>query len=288
MLVYVKDADGNSVASGPKFFTTSIILGVLAVVGLFICYKGSVERIKVENKTETADKKGEAKVMAACFKDKALLMAFGFNIFVYAASQVFMTFNQYIFLDYFGNTSLSGLASLVLFAGMMLSAPFASIFSKKFGKKEVSTFGLLLSTVSYGIMWFMHIKNVGVYFVVVFFAFFGLGLVSMVSYALANDCIDNHYLETGDRVDGTVYAMLSFVRKMAGAVCTGIGGWGLALIQYDELAIVQTETVKNGIYNISVGLPTICFALSLLFMIFFPLNKAKVEENNKKLAELRK
>lgn len=290
-LVYVKDADGNSMASGPRFLMTSIILGVLEVIALIICYKGSVERIKVadkkEEKNETA-KKGSGKVMLECFKDKALLLAFGFNIFIYAASQVFMTFNQYIFLDYFGDTSLSGLASLVLFAGMMLSAPFAASMSKKFGKKEVSAFGLVLSTVAYGTMWAMHIKSVVIYFAVVFIAFFGLGLVSMVSYALANDCIDNHYLETGDHVDGTVYAMLSFVRKMAGAICTGIGGWGLAFIGYNELAVVQTEAVKNSIYNISVGLPTICFALSMIFMVLFPLSKKKVEENNMKLAEMRK
>ena len=290
MLVYVKDADGNSVASGPRFLFTSIILGVLAVVALFICYKGSVERIRVENKTKDANEaanKGNGKVIVECFKDKALLLAFGFNVFVYAASQVFMTFNQYIFLDYFGNTSLSGLASLVLFAGMMLSAPFASILSKKIGKKEVSVFGLGLASAAYAIMWIAKIESVVVYFVVVFFSFFGLGLVTMVSYAIANDCIDNHFLNTGDRVDGTVYAMLSFVRKMAGAVCTGIGGWGLAFIGYNELAVVQTEAVKMGIYNISVGLPTICFALSMVFMIFFPLNKKRVEENNKKLAQMR-
>lgn len=223
-----------------------------------------------------------------CFKDKALLTAFGFNIFVYAAVQIFMTFNQYIFLDYFGNTSLSGIASLVLFAAMMAAAPFASIFSKKIGKKEISVIGLALASIAYGVLWILRVKSVAVYFVVAFLTFFGLGLNSMVCYALANDCIDNHYLETGDKVDGTVYAMLSFVRKMAGAICTGIGGWGLALIHYDELAVVQTEAVQNGVFNIAIGMPTICFALTLVFLILFPLNKKKVEENNTRLAELKK
>lgn len=288
MLVYVKDAEGNSVASGPKFFSTSILLGIIAVVALFICYKGSVERIQIQNKEEKKEKnKAGAKVIIECFKDKTLLKYFGFNIFVYAATQVFMTFNQFIFLDYFGNTSLSGLASLVLFAGMVLSAPFASALSKKYGKKELSVVGLAISSVAYGIMWFAHIKSVAIYFVIVFISFFGLGLVTMVSYALVNDCIDNHFLESGDRVEGTVYAMASFVRKMAGAVCTGIGGWGLALIHYDEAAIVQTEAVKNGIYNISVGLPTICFVLSFVFMLIFPLTKKKVEENRMKLEKMR-
>ncbi len=286
MMVYVKDDQGNSVASGEKFFTTSVILGVFAVVALFICYKGSVERVVVKQESKKADKSGK-KVVMDCFKDKALLTAFGFNIFVYAAVQIFMTFNQYIFLDYFGNTSLSGIASLVLFAAMMASAPFASILSKKIGKKELSIVGLALSSVAYGILWLLRIRSVAVYFAVEFIAFFGLGLNSMVCYALANDCIDNHYLETGDKVDGTVYAMLSFVRKMAGAICTGIGGWGLTMIHYDELAVVQTEAVQNGIYNISIGMPTICFILTLVFMILFPLNKKKVEENTARLAQMK-
>lgn len=286
MLVYVKDADGNSVASGPRFLFASIVLGLFAVIALFICYKGSTERVRIENKEKTNNKKGGSKVILDCFKDKTLLTAFGFNIFVYAAVQVFMTFNQYIFLDYFGNTAMSGLASLVLFAAMMISAPCASFFSKKFGKKEISVIGLALSTIAYGIMWIAKIQSVGIYFLTVFISFFGLGLVSMVSYAIANDTIDNHFLNTGDRVDGTVYAMLSFVRKMAGAICTGVGGWGLAWIGYSELAVVQTESVKMGIYNISIGLPTVCFALAMIFMFFFPLNKKRVEENNQKLAEL--
>lgn len=55
MMVYVKDEQGNSVASGSKFFMTSVILGVFAVVALFICYKGSVERgVIKEEKKETA------------------------------------------------------------------------------------------------------------------------------------------------------------------------------------------------------------------------------------------
>ena len=289
MLVYVKDANGNDMASGSRFFMTSVILGVVAVVSLYICYKGSVERIQIADKTE--EKKGNkagAKVIVDCFKDSVLLKYFGFNICVYAATQVFMTFNQFIFLDYFGNTSLSGLASFVLFLGMMLSAPFASSLSKKYGKKELSVIGLAISSVGYGIMWFAHIESVVVYLIVVFIAFFGLGLVTMVSYALMNDCIDNHFLVSGDRVEGTVYAMASFVRKMAGAICTGLGGWGLALISYDETAVVQTQAVKDGIYNLSVGLPTVCFIGALVCMIVFPLSKKRVEENTNKLAKMRK
>ncbi len=287
IFVYVKDSEGNNIASGSRFFAVSVILGILTLVALVICWKGSIERFKIGNKKN--DKKNSSKeVIICCLKDRAILINFGFSIFSYSAMQVFMTFNQYMFLDYFGNTSLSGISSIIIFGGIMLSAPFATKLSKKFGMKETCVVGLFLSTAAYLIMVLTRVSDPVLYFVGSFISFFGLGLVSMISYALGNACIDNHFLESGDHTEGTVYAMNSFVRKLAGAICTGIGGWGLTLIGYNELATVQTETVKQSLFNIAMILPTVCFALALLFMIFFPLNKKKIEENNRKLEEIAK
>ena len=285
IFVYVKDSEGNSVASGSRFFAMAVILGILTLVALLICWKGSVERVKIANKKEEKAKSSK-EVMANCLKDRAILVNIAFSVFIYAAVQVFMTFNQYMFLDYFGNTSLSGVSSIIIFIGMMLAAPFATKLSKKFGMKETGIVGLALATVAYFMMLLTRVSSPALYFAGSFVAFFGLGLVSMISYALCNVCIDNHYLESGDHTEGTVYALNSFVRKLAGAVCTGIGGWGLTLIGYNELAAVQTEAVKQSLFNIAMILPTACFALGLLFMILFPLNKKKIEENNKKLEEM--
>lgn len=169
----------------------------------------------------------------------------------------------------------------------ILTAPITVPLAKKFGKKEVSIVGLAISVVSYIVIFVTRVTSPYVYLVLIFFAFFGIGIMSMVSYAMTNDCVDNHYLETGDRVEGTVYAMASFVRKMAGAVCTGIGGWALTWIGYNELAVTQTEEVRQALFNIIVGLPLLCFALTLIFMLFYPLNKKRVEENEKKMEALR-
>ena len=277
LVVYTKDADGNSVANGPHFFVAAAILGAAAGLCLYICWKGSVERVKIADK-KVEKKSNDLKIIGQCLKDRAVLMNVCYCVFIYAATTVFSTFNQYLFLDYFGSTSLSGLASLCLLAGMLLSAPVATIFAKRIGKKEISVIGLGLSTVIYAFLMIFHIKSVMLYFVCVVLAFLGLGIVTMVSYALMNDCIDNYFLKTGEQVGGTIYAMNSFMRKMAGAICTGVGGWGLALISYDELAVVQTAEVQNGVYNLAMGVPAVCFALALIFMILFPLNRKKVDE----------
>lgn len=289
LIIYVKDADGNNIASGPRFFNASVILGLVALITILFCWKFSIERVHLDNQTDSGKKSDNSfDVIKKCFTDKALLMNFGNGIFIYAAIQIFMLFNQYIFLDYFGNTSLSGFASIVMFLGMMASAPIATIFGKKFGKKEVSVVGLSISTIAYIVIFITRVSNPFLYFIGAFFAFFGLGICSMLCFAMLNDCIDNYYLKTNTNAGGTVYAMNSFMRKMAGAVCTGIGGWSLTWIGYAETATVQTEAVKQSVFNIAIGIPAVCFALALVFMIFFPLNKKQVDENNKKMAELSK
>jgi Na+/melibiose symporter-like transporter len=108
-----------------------------------------------------------------------------------------------------------------------------------------------------------------------------------LTFAITALLVAGAILLIGDRVEGTVYAMASFVRKMAGAVCTGIGGWALTWIGYNELAVTQTEEVRQALFNIIVGLPLLCFALTLIFMLFYPLNKKRVEENEKKMEALR-
>ena len=147
--------------------------------------------------------------------------------------------------------------------------------------------GLAIAAVSYLCIFILRISNPVLYFALIFVAFLGLGMNIMIGYAMINDCIDNHFLVSGDRVEGTVYAMTSFTSKLAGALCAGIGGWGLAWINYDELAAVQTEAVSQGVFIIAVGLPMACFILAALLMVIYPLNKKRVDENREKIEKFR-
>lgn len=287
LIVYTKDSEGNDIASGPRFFAVSVLLGVIALICLLICYFGSVERVHISNKMEEGHKGGSLRAILGCFKDRAILMDLGFSVFIYASTTIFATFNQYMFLDYFGNASLSGLSSLVMLVAMLLPALFTSFLTKHIGKKGVGVIGLTISTVTYLILFLSRTTNVNIYLAGVFFAYFGIGLVTMVSFALINDCIDNHFLLTGENLGGTVYGLNSFMRKISGALTTGVGGWGLSLIHYNELATVQTDSVIAGIFNLGIGLPAFCFIISLIFIIFLPLTKKKIEENTKKIADLK-
>ena len=55
----------------------------------------------------------------------------------------------------------------------------------------------------------------------------------------------------------------------------------------DEV-VVQTETVRSGIYNCMTLLPAIIYLLTFLGLAFlYPLGKKQVDENNRILSERR-
>ena len=105
----------------------------------------------------------------------------------------------------------------------------------------------------------------------------------MVSWALITDVIDYAEIKNGIREDGSIYALYSFARKLGQAASAGLSGALLTLIGYTQETAFD-EGVKNGIFNISTLVPALGFALlALILWLWYPLNKARVNENVEEL-----
>lgn len=285
--VYTKDAAGNDVAVGPKFIVLALVFGAIALLCYFLCYHWSIERVHVPNKKEEGKKESLMGSVKQVCSDKSILSIIIISISIFAAIGAFQTLNQYLFLDYFKNTSMISLATLAMAGGNLLIAPVATKISVKFGKKEGSSIGLGISAAMYILLFILRTKSAGFFVGAMFISFLGMGYFTMVSWAMISDCIDNYYVEHGVRADGTIYAMYSFIKKLAGAVTGSIGAWALSGIGYDNLATVQTEAVSNSIYNISILIPGVFVLLTFFLVTFmYPLNKEKVEQNAEKIKEL--
>lgn len=289
LVIYIKDANGNTVVDGARFFAVAVGLGVLALIALYLCYFLSKERVKgvLVKKEEGTGMADTLKVMKGMLSDRAMVLVFLSGIMLTAAINIFNLYNQYMFLDYFGDTSLSGIAALCLALGMFLAAPFVGPVSKKVGKKETSIVGMGIAVAAYAVIFVIRPTEPGLYLVCGLIAFFGLGLFSMVQFSLINDCVDGHFVKTGEQIAGTAYGMNTFVQKLSGALCTGIGGWGLTLIGYDELAVVQTDAVRESIFTLNTGVMTTCLTLALICLILLPMGKKKAAEIAEQMAKYR-
>ena len=90
---------------------------------------------------------------------------------------------------------------------------------------------------------------------------------------------DNAWLFVG------IYAVYSFARKLGQAASSGVSGALLTAIGYSQ-ATAYDPKVVDGIYNVTCLVPAVGYILLALVLIFlYPLNKKRVENNAKLLAE---
>jgi GPH family glycoside/pentoside/hexuronide:cation symporter len=124
-----------------------------------------------------------------------------------------------VFQIYFQNPQISGVVQLFAMIPIVLFTPLARKAVARFGKKELATFGSIVSMVA-GLGLFVVIPNntnldLIIYIVCQLAYSLGLGIYSTVSWAMMGDAIDYNEWKFGTREEGTVYSLHSFFRKLA-------------------------------------------------------------------------
>jgi GPH family glycoside/pentoside/hexuronide:cation symporter len=195
----------------------------------------------------------------------------------------------YIYPDYYNTASAQSVSTVIMLISMFVSAAIAKPLAARFGKAELSAvsnaFAALVSVITY----FVRPQSVWVFVALQSLGWLGLGLFSMVSWALITDVIDDAQLRTGIREDGSIYALYSFARKLGQAAAAAVTGWLLTAIGYVPGSLNgQTSEVLSGIFSIATLVPALGFSLlALILWLWYPLHKNKVTENVEKLRALR-
>lgn len=289
IFIYSTDASGNQIVLGERFTVVGIIFSVLGLVCHLLCYKMSVERVKIDpqsQKQQANKKHGFMNLMKSLVTNKALVSLILSTTLVLIATTVTTALRSYLFIDYFRNAKSMIFATLINTVAMASTGVVASKLAQKFGKKEVGCAGLLLSALVLIALYLMRVDKITTYYALMFVNGIGFGIYSMYSWAYLTDVCDYQEIKNGKRDDGTVYAIYSFFRKMGQAMATGLGGFVLTIIGYQSVATSQTEIVINRIYDANILLPGVIYIAVFLIMVFtFPLNKKQVDENTKILKE---
>jgi GPH family glycoside/pentoside/hexuronide:cation symporter len=191
----------------------------------------------------------------------------------------------YIFPNYYNNTTAQSVSTLIMMGTMLVSAVAARPLAKRFGKAELSAVSAAFAAVISLLTFLIRPTNVWAFVALQAVSWLGLGLFTMVSWALITDVIDYSEIKNGIREDGGIYAIYSFARKLGQAAAAGLSGGLLSLIGYTD-ATQNAPNVLRGIFNISTIVPAIgFFALALVLWFWYPLHKRQVEKNSEYLKE---
>lgn len=282
LIVYYQDEAGNQILSGPKTTLAAGIFSVGAVICYLLCYFMSTERVKVEQKTEKFNFKELVKGLVT---NKALVGIVICSILMLLVQLTMQSMSTYVYPNYFGNVQAQSVAGVV---GLVITLLLSTVVVKlqvKMGRKELAIAGSLFGAVIFFITWLTHTKNAWLYVGLYALAYLGLAAFSLICWAMITDVIDDTEVRTGERSDGTIYAVYSFARKLGQAASAGVTGALLGLIGYSAETAFE-PAVTEGIFNLACLIPTggfILLAAALWF--FYPLNKKRVEDNAKFLAE---
>lgn len=278
LIIYNK-VNGNEVISGAKFTLVAGICSVLAIICYLLCYHFTTERVRPEISQEQLKKNNVGKMLSNAFKNRALISIIVATIFMLISQLTIQQMANYVFPNYYGNAKIQSLSVVMMGGGMIIAAVIAKPLAKKFGKAEISVASNMVAGIVCFLLYFIRPQNVWVYVALQFLCWFGLGIFSMVVWALITDVIDYSEIKNGIREDGSVYALYSFARKLGQALTSGLSGALLSMIGYKKSTAFDKNVVE-GIFDISTLLPAISFILlALILWFWYPLKKKLVDEN---------
>ena len=174
---------------------------------------------------------------------------------------------------------------------MFIFMPFIAKIVKKYGKKEASVFGTIVSLIGGVIMLiFPMIKNISVSLVVYLAALviygIGMGVYTCVSWAMMGDAIDYNEWKFGTREEGTVYSLHSFFRKLAQGVGPSIVLLLMGVLGYDSKlgTIGQSFTTSHNMCWLVAGLYLFSAVLQFIGLaLIYNLDKKTLDKMNAEL-----
>ena len=214
----IYDKDNNLI--GQRVFIAALIMGALG----FLCFQFMIKNTEIRVDTnidvgEEAPKFNIFKAFGNFIKNRPAVGATVAAMGMFIGMQGATTAVTVIFQSYFKNVQISGIVQLFAMIPIVVFTPLARKAVAKFGKKELATFGSVVSLVS-GLGLFLVFPNnteldLIIYILCQLVFSLGLGIYSTVSWAMMGDAIDYNEWKFGVREEGTVYSLHSFFRKLA-------------------------------------------------------------------------
>ena len=285
--------DSNNNLIGERVFIAALIMGILG----FFCFQFMIKNTEIRIDTDVAvgeetPKFNVFKAFVNFLKNRPAVGATVAAMGMFIGMQGATTAVTVIFQSYFKNVQISGVVQLFAMIPIVVFTPLARKAVAKFGKKELATFGSIVSIVAGLGLFIILPENTGldliIYIICQLFFSLGLGIYSTVSWAMMGDAIDYNEWKFGTREEGTVYSLHSFFRKLAQGV--GPSLVLIIMVAYGYLG----ENQGNQLWEVAVNMryivaATFLFSAILQFIglgVIYNLDKKTLEKMNADLGRV--
>ena len=289
--VIVEKGQTDTPMIASEFLGTAILTAIFGCVLFALIPLLNKERVKVESNEKTT-----AGDMVKALKDNKPLMLVIVSYFLGFGRQMAMGIQVQAATVILGSQNLVAVLGIVTAIGSMISMALCPMLIKKLDEKKayilLSVYGFAASILSFviGHFWFQNPANTVLtilFYASLFLIGLQFGAVTLMPMIMTADAVDYYEYETGKRMEGAAYSILTLTIKVCLALGTAVG---LVFVSasgyYGALETGNfTNSTKDIIFFAYTALPGILALLSVIPMLKYDI----VGEKKQKIsAELQK
>ena len=275
---------------GPKgAFYTAILVGVIAIVASLFSFFGCKEKALVN---VDPDKK------AGGIRDFLDVLKGNWALVIVMIAQLFFTFNTILsdMINGYYLTYSLGSPALVMGIGVSLVAVGACIgqffypyvATKVQSSKTIMMVGVPVYCALLAVCYFAGKVSIPLYLVALIAVNMLSGALQINVINLCFEVCDKLEYKNGVRADATVFAVVSFLMKLAAGLAATIAGWGLQMVGFEGMGPVMIEVtpaMASGVAVLRFLLPGILAAISFVAVAFYPIKKEEIISIRAELAK---
>lgn len=297
--VIVAKGETDTPMIAAEYLGTAILTAIFGCALFALIPLINKERVKVESNEKTT-----AKDMLAALKDNKPLMLVIVSYFLGFGRQMAMGIQVQAANVLLGSQNLVAVLGIVTAVGSMISMALCPVLIKKLDEKKayilLSVYGFAASIFSFviGHFWFRSPDNTALtvlFYASLFLIGLQFGAVTLMPMIMTADAVDYYEYETGKRMEGAAYSILTLTIKVCLALGTALG---LVFVQFsgyaDTLAQINagtatgfTASTKDIIFFAYTAVPGILALLSIIPMFKYDIVGEKKQAISKALQERR-
>lgn len=244
--VFVKSGETDTPMISSEYLFTAVLTAVLGCLLFALIPMLNKERVPYVSgeKTTFGD-------MVRALKQNKPLMLVIVSYFLGFGRQMAMGIQVQAANVLLGSQNLVAVLGIVTAVGSMISMAVCPFLIKKMGEKKVyllmSFYGFVVSILSFiiGYFWFRNPENMVLtilFYASLFLIGLQFGAVTLMPMIMTADCVDYYEYETGKRMEGAAYSILTLTIKVCLALGTALG-----------LVFVQLSGYSDAVSQITAG-----------------------------------
>jgi GPH family glycoside/pentoside/hexuronide:cation symporter len=192
-------------------------------------------------------------------------------------------FGKHISWETFSSLLLS-LGAIITIIGTILIKPVVT----KYGKRNVWIWCFILASFASVSFAFIPKTSLGLIVLMQILFTICIGPTGFIMWSMYADVADDSEVKTGRRATGLVYSSATMAQKLGNTISGSLGLYALGAIGFVANDALMSQSTKNAIAQLFAWLPLIASVLGIIALIFYKLDSKTIEENARKLEEMKK